>query len=357
MNTHTNNSLRRWTLGFALISMSIISNSVKAQSTGDDYADRFRICIENSYTGNDHSIDSDSLSRAIEIITEGVEKYPNRIDLRNAKITALIAKGCFKESREEVCRFIEQSKTNSFQWDTYNGKTYDMEMGKQVAINSYSTFANLYRNFPQGEGENYLAEITDRFLELVPGCVEALNFKAISCMDSEPNKALNYLFQAQKQSPDDIVIISNIMTTYYLERNIGEMNYWVDILKSMPEVPKDFNTLADYLQAQPMVCLNKEGCQILNIKENGDGTNRAEIIASIKNPSDVPAFLSVDVDLYVNDKIVASSSQTPFAIADGICLQQSKMINISSDLKDFTVVINLMGADGSPIESYAFNQR
>lgn len=328
---------------------------IYAQKSADHYADRFRLCIEGGMNPEKKTVSKDSLLIAKSIIAEAVKLYPNRIDLHHAKISTAIALEDAKATQAAVLDFIEQARSNGYKWHVYNDYLTTVAEGKEATVSSFNTFANLYRNFPYGEGEVYLKAISEGYLSLDPECVDALNYAAISYMDNNPHKALQFLLKAQTLQPDDCGTISNLVTTYFLERNKEQANYWATILECLPEVPDAYKTLARYLQAQPDVCINQPECKVVSVKDNGDGTKRAVIVVSVKNPSAVPAFLQADIDLYDGDTRIASASPTQLAIPDGEQMQQSKLISFSPDLKSFRVAISLKSADGVPIEHLIFD--
>jgi tetratricopeptide (TPR) repeat protein len=168
------------------------------------------------YVGSDIDYDLQKRDKAFAYINTGINKFPDRLDLRFGKCYALQTIEDYENFTTEVIKAIEYSNTikNNWRW-TGNKKTDDAEHFFVSAIQTY--LKELYDT----EDDNllpYMKRIGDVALKYYPDNVEILSTTAVANMlTKEYDKALVYLKHAETINPKDFIVLNNIAQGYKLK--------------------------------------------------------------------------------------------------------------------------------------------
>lgn len=159
---------------------------------------------------------SNSQKKAFEYINAGIERFPNRLDMRFGKTYALGLIADYKNFTEEIIRTLEYSKivNNNWLW-TENKKIEDAENFLTDAVHSY--MRQLYDTEDDSLLEN-INRIGETTIKYYPNHVEILSTTAVANMlKKNYDKAIEYLKMAEKIDPKDFIVLNNIARGYSLK--------------------------------------------------------------------------------------------------------------------------------------------
>lgn len=162
------------------------------------------------------SYDSEKLEKAFIYINKGIEKFPNRLDLRFGKCYVLGELGEYEKFTQEIIKTVTYSKiiNNEWLW-TENVKKENSKSFMLQAIQAY--LKQLYDT----EDDNLLInmiEIGDVTLKYYPDNIEILSTTSVAYMLTKNyDKAITYLKQAEQLNPKDFIVLNNIAQGYKLK--------------------------------------------------------------------------------------------------------------------------------------------
>jgi tetratricopeptide (TPR) repeat protein len=155
----------------------------------------------------------DKLSTALEYAGRGINKCPNRLDIRFGKCYMLQEIGDYDNFTKEVIKTVEHSQVNKNQWLwTENSKQEDGEGFMLATIQAY-----LKELYDTGD-DNLLSDmvqIGEAVLKYYNNNVEILSTTAVALMLTKNyDKAIGYLLRAEKMDPTDFIVLNNIAQGY-----------------------------------------------------------------------------------------------------------------------------------------------
>ena len=168
------------------------------------------------YLSSDLGYNPDKLNKALDYGNKGIEKFPNRLDLRFGKCYVLGEIADYDNFTTEIIKTVEYSNTikNNWLW-TENKKLDDAENFMLGAIQTY--LRQLYDTEDDILLENMI-RIGDVTLKYYPNNIEILSTTAVaSTLTKNYDKALIYLKQAEKLNPKDFIVLNNIARSYNLK--------------------------------------------------------------------------------------------------------------------------------------------
>jgi tetratricopeptide (TPR) repeat protein len=165
-----------------------------------------------SYIGSNSSFDPKLFKTALEYIDKGIEKFPNRLDMRFGKIYALGQNLQYEDFTAEIVKAVDYSNINKNQWLWEDDKPVENPQKFMLnAIQDYSV--QLY-----DEGDEHLDKfklIAETVLKYYPESVENLsNLSIVYLLKGDFEKALVSLLKAEKIAPKDTIVLNNIATCY-----------------------------------------------------------------------------------------------------------------------------------------------
>lgn len=158
----------------------------------------------------------DKLTKAFNYINTGIEKFPNRLDIRFGKCYVLEQIADYENFTKEIIKTVEYSNTikNNWLW-TENKKLGDAENFVLGSIQTY--LKQLYDTEDDNLLEN-MKQIGDITLKYYPNNIEILSTTAVANMLTKNyDKAIAYLKQAEKLNPKDFIVLNNIAQGYKLK--------------------------------------------------------------------------------------------------------------------------------------------
>jgi len=194
---------------------------------------------------------NDSLSRiGIAEIDKGIEACPYRLDFRLGKATAAEYLKDWKLVSSTITELLDKYNENSTQWLTEDNQPVGSDAGEYI---SDAAFDRLYTIFAEADSADRQTEInlTSKILEVFPDNFKVMNISAARAYnDGEYNLALERFKRAYALSPNDGLILFNIVTTYL------NMNDTVQAVKTLneilenPDIDEEWKTEARMMQEQ-----------------------------------------------------------------------------------------------------------
>lgn len=166
-----------------------------------------------AYLGSRVSYEKKNLDAGISYIDKGIEKFPNRLDMRFGKIYILGQIEDYKSFTSEIVKTINYSNTNKNAWIWTDNKPLDEP--KKFMLDAIQDY--IVQMFNAGdEYANNIQTIAETVLKYYPDSVENLSNLAISFLIREDyENALVPLLKAEKLAPTDYIILNNIAWAYY----------------------------------------------------------------------------------------------------------------------------------------------
>ncbi|MCF2874320.1 MULTISPECIES: tetratricopeptide repeat protein [unclassified Tenacibaculum] len=162
--------------------------------------------------------DQIELEKAFHKISEAIELFPNRLDMRFGKIYALGEVLDWKNFTSEIIKTIKYSITNNNNWTWTNNEKYNSTTDEFLLdIQNYQL--QLY-NTGEVELLNNMREIAEEILKHYPNHIQSLSNLSITyLLTDQYDKAIEVLLKAEKIDPKDHIVLANIAQGYKLKGN------------------------------------------------------------------------------------------------------------------------------------------
>lgn len=156
------------------------------------------------------------LDKAMFYINKGIEKFPNRLDIRFGKCYVLGQLEEYKAFTNTIIETVEYSRINNNNWLwTEDKKQENAEIFMLDAIQAY--LVQLYNT----EDDNLLSnmiQIGEITLKYYPKNIEILSTTAVALMLTKRyDRAIDYLKQGEKLNPKDYIVLNNIAQAYKMK--------------------------------------------------------------------------------------------------------------------------------------------
>lgn len=160
--------------------------------------------------------DPDYLNKGFDWISKGIEKYPDRLDMRFGKIYMLGQLEDYENFTTEIIATIDYSFINKNKWIWADSKPLDDP--KKFMLNSIQDYQFQLYNTEDDELLDNMKSIAEDVLKYYPDHVESLsNLSIVFLIREDYNEALEILLRTEKLVPTDYIVLSNIALTYKLK--------------------------------------------------------------------------------------------------------------------------------------------
>lgn len=168
------------------------------------------------YLSSNISFNKNKLDKAFRVIDQGIEKFPNRLDMIFGKIYALGQIGDYSKFTKTIIQTIDRSLKNNNNWLwTENEKLEESEKIMLSSIQAY--LVQLYETEDDSLLPNMI-EIGEFVLKHYPNNIEILSTTSIALLLSENyDKAIHYLKKAEQINPEDYIVLNNIAEAYKIK--------------------------------------------------------------------------------------------------------------------------------------------
>ncbi len=199
--------------------------------SGESYAFRDSLNQTAGYIGNQIQFDQDELKKGLDRIDEGIELYPNRLDMRFGKIYALGQIPDWENFTSEIIKTIEQSTQNHNNWTWTNHEKYDAGE-KEFLLDIQNYQLQLYNTRNDDLLKN-MRQIANTVLKYYPNHVESLSNLSITyLLTGEYDKGIEPLLRAENINPKDYIVLGNIAQGYKLK---GDKEKAIEYYQKMAE--------------------------------------------------------------------------------------------------------------------------
>lgn len=190
-----------------------------------------------AYLGSQETFERKDFDKAIEYISRGIEKFPNRLDMRFGKTAAFGKIEDYQKYTDEIVKAIDYSNINKNQWLWLEGKP--LSDGKTFMLKTVQAY--IVQVVDANEDTEYIKTIAETILKYYPDSVENLSNLAVYYLFKEDYaNALIHLQKAEKLAPTDPVILGNIAWSYYSKGDrINALKYYELLLKYGDEDAKN----------------------------------------------------------------------------------------------------------------------
>lgn len=168
------------------------------------------------YINSSLDYDTEKLSKAIKYANIGIDKFPNRLDIRFGKCHILQQIGDYNNFTKEIIKTIDYSQVNKNNWLwTENKKQENGESSLLESIQSY--LKQLYDTEDDNSLLNMI-QIGEATLKIYKSNVEILSTTSVALLLTKNyDKAIEYLKQAENINPKDFIVLNNIAQGYKLK--------------------------------------------------------------------------------------------------------------------------------------------
>jgi tetratricopeptide (TPR) repeat protein len=177
------------------------------------YVSYFNFFTLKSMEKDSTKFDEEYVKKALDIITEGIERFPTRFDIRLGKIYMLGKIKDYEHFTAEIIKFIQYSKKIGNNWKEENFKL--LERPDDMLYGAVLDFQEIL--FSTGDTTLYskIVNISEEMLKYYPGHTQSLlNISTISIKRKNFDKSLEVLLIADKMKPDDSILKYNIAYVY-----------------------------------------------------------------------------------------------------------------------------------------------
>lgn len=168
------------------------------------------------YLSADLGYNPDKLEKAFHYINKGIEKFPNRLDIRFGKCYVLQQIGDYENFTKEVIKTVAYSQVikNNWLW-TENKKQED---GEGFMLGAIQTYLKQLYDTEDDDLLPYMIQIGEAVLKHYNNHIEILSTTSVALMLTKSyDKAIEYLKQAEKINPEDYIVLNNIAQGYTLK--------------------------------------------------------------------------------------------------------------------------------------------
>jgi len=192
------------------------------------------------YLGGKVQYEEIILQKGFEKINQGIELYPNRLDMRFGKIYVYGQLPDWEKFTQEIIKAINYSSINNNEW-TWTNNEMKVE-GKDFFLGSMQTYQLQLYNTGDDSLLVYMREIADEILKYYPDHIESLSNLSITyLLTNEYDKGLEPLLKAEKLNPKDYIVLSNIARANALKGDtLKAIEYYEKTIKYGDESAKQF---------------------------------------------------------------------------------------------------------------------
>jgi tetratricopeptide (TPR) repeat protein len=192
------------------------------------------------FLGSEIHYNQTALKKGFQIIEQGIELYPNRLDMRFGKIYALGEIFDWENFTLEIVKTVQHSSTNNNRWTWTNNTAY-AGTKKEFLLDIQTYQLQLYNTGTDRLLKN-MREIANEILKHYPNHVESLsNISITYIITGELDKGIKSLLKAEKIAPKDYIILANIANGYKLKGEKAKaIKYYEKTIKHGDERTKEF---------------------------------------------------------------------------------------------------------------------
>jgi tetratricopeptide (TPR) repeat protein len=182
----------------------------------------------------------DLLSKGFNWINKGIEKHPDRLDMRFGKIYMFGQIEDYENFTKEIIKTIDYAAINKGMWTWTDSKPLDDP--KDFMLSSTQSYQLQLYNTENDSLLDNMKRIAETVLKYHPDHIESLsNLSIVFMIQKQYDKALEPLLKAEKINSKDYIVLSNIAQAYKLKgENKNALKYYELTLKHGDEQAKKY---------------------------------------------------------------------------------------------------------------------
>lgn len=170
------------------------------------------------------------LSKGFDWINKGIEKHPNRLDMRFGEIYMFGEIEDYENFTKEIIQTIEYSAINDNKWTWADSKS--LEDPKEFMLSSIQNYQIQLYNTENDNLLDNMKRIAETVLKYYPDHIESLsNLSIVFMLQKQYDKALESLLKAEKLNPKDYIVLNNIAQAYKLKGNTRNAIKYYELTK------------------------------------------------------------------------------------------------------------------------------
>ena len=180
------------------------------------------------------------LSKGFDWVSKGIEKHPNRLDMRFGKVYMFGQLEDYEKFTTEIIKTIDYSNENKNKWTWADSKPLDDPKG--FMLSSIQDYQLQLYNTENDKMLDNMKRIAETVLKYYPNHIESLsNISIVFLLKKQYDKALEPLLKAEKLNPKDHIVLGNIAQAYKLkDDNKNAIKYYELTLKHGDEQAKKY---------------------------------------------------------------------------------------------------------------------
>jgi tetratricopeptide (TPR) repeat protein len=193
-----------------------------------------------AYMYGDNYYNPNLLSQGFNWINKGIEKHPNRLDMRFGKIYMFGQIEDYENFSKEIITTIDYSAINKNKWTWPDSKV--LVETKEFLLSSIQNYQIQLYNTGNDDLLDNMKRIAETVLKYYPDHIESLsNLSIVFLLQKQYDKALEPLLKAEKLNPKDYIVLSNIAQAYKLKGDTkNAIKYYELTLKHGDEQAKKY---------------------------------------------------------------------------------------------------------------------
>lgn len=172
------------------------------------------------YMNSSWSFRKDMLDKAFRYANTGIQKFPDRLDIRFGKCFLYQQVGDYDNFTKELITDIEYSQVNKNNW-LWSGNQKQQD-GEGFFLGTVQTYLKEMFDTEDDRLLSYMIQIGETTLKYYGNSVEILSTTAVALMLTKNyDKALEYLKKAETINPKDFIVLNNIAQAYKFKADKG----------------------------------------------------------------------------------------------------------------------------------------
>jgi len=192
------------------------------------------------FIGSNTFHDDEMLNKSMEVISDGINKFPNRLDMRFGKIYGLGEFELWDEFTAEIVEAIHHSEKINYNWLwSYDEPKPNAET---FFIDGLQNYINTLYNTQNDSLLKHMREISEAVLIYHPDHVVSMcNVGLTYVVTGKYDKGLKHLLDAEKVNPEDGIVLTNIARVYMLkEDNENAILYYQKAVNTGDQYTKQY---------------------------------------------------------------------------------------------------------------------
>jgi len=226
----------------SISSVVILGDNPKGEEVLAIYDQDTSIKEPAGFIYDDVYFNPDLLKISYDYINKGIEKFPNRLDMRFGKIHTYGETKDYAKFTDEIIKTIDLHASGKYKWTWIEGKSLPVQDATEFILGSVQGYTLTLYNTGDDKLLDNMKRIAEKVLEYYPKNVESLsNLSIVYMLNAEHDKALDVLLKAEKAAPEDYIVLSNIAHAYKIKGDkSNSIKYYELVLKHGDEDAKAY---------------------------------------------------------------------------------------------------------------------